>query len=115
MSTSAPITISRRMVRDHLAQLTDGWFAHNNMPPLEVAGYGPYLDYVVQSVERRGDRQQFVLALQHLAATQGEPISRYGDDSFSYSDEQMREIMLALLDHMGEPRESPEASEVALG
>lgn len=108
-------TISRDMVRDHLSQLTDGWFADHNVPPLDVQGYGVHLDYVVQSAERAGDRAAFVLALQHLVATRGEPISEYGDDSFSYSNEQMREIMAAVLERMGEPRESPAAASVVVG
>jgi hypothetical protein len=115
MSTPAsPVTISRHMVREHLAQLTDGWFARNNLPPRSVEGYGAYLDHVLRSVERAGDRAAFVRALQHFAASHDEPISRFGDDSFSYSNEQMREIMLTLLDRLGAPRSADDGLTVVV-
>jgi hypothetical protein len=101
MSQPTPVIISATMIKDHLSQLTDAWFASHDMPPSNVEAYADYADRVIQLAQASGDLDWFVLGLQHLLARPDIETSTFGDDSFSYTDQQMADILRFVLSRKG--------------
>ena len=114
MTQDQALTLSAGMVRNHLAQLTDAWFVHHTAPPPELSAYGPFADQVQLSATASGDGPWFVLALQHLLARPDLPVEDLGDDSYAYTDAQLRELFAFILQRMGQPLQAAGAAGVSV-
>lgn len=101
MSTDPALVISSSMIRRHLANLTVAWFNDRELPPADVADYAPMVAWVRNSAERAGDTPWFVLGLQHILHNPALSPAEFGNDRFSYTDTQMREIIGYVLQQMG--------------
>lgn len=109
---STPLILSAGMVREHLSQLTDGWFAHRDAPPQAIDDYASYADQVRLSAEASGDMPWFAIALEHLVASQGVALAEYGDDSYAFSDAQMRGVIDYVLRRIGHASDARAANVV---
>ena len=101
MSTVPPVVISSSMIRRHLANLTVAWFNDRELPPAHVEDYAPMVAWVRNSAQRAGDTRWFVLGVQHILQNAALSAAEFGNDRFSYSDAQMRDIMVYVLSQMG--------------
>ncbi len=87
------ITLSAPMMRKYLSYVTVGYFDQRDAPPPLLEGYAECVRDAGAAAERSGDLPWFILGLQHLLQNPGIDTRGFNPDGFSYSDEDLREII----------------------
>ena len=94
---ATPLTISAAMIRKYLAYLTVGYFDERDAPPPVLEGYAECARQIQGAAERTGDLAWLRLGLQHILQNPGLDARDFNPDGYSFSDEDLREIMAYLL------------------
>ena len=96
-SPDRPAEIRKRVVRNYLQYVTVVFFAHEDLPPRELAGYDRCIDNLALIARANGELELVLSAFAHILERTDIRATEFAGGRYPYKEDEVRAILDYIL------------------